>query len=264
MRAVFLSDLHLGSRGCRAHEVLEFLTAFEADYLYLVGDIFDLESLRNEYHWPRQHEQVVRALFDKIDGGARVFFIPGNHDAELRALCGLTMENLEIHRDCVHVTADGRRLFVTHGDDFDHGVPCSAWLARLGLVLYDFILMLNRRCNTVRRKMGWPYWSLAGFLKNLFRTARDYIAGFERAVAGAARERGFDGVVCGHIHQARIARIDGVLYCNGGDWVENCTALVEDTSGRLSVCSAAQLRERHLKGSPGRRHGLITPWAAGS
>jgi UDP-2,3-diacylglucosamine pyrophosphatase LpxH len=241
-RTVFLSDLHLGFKGCNAAAVLEFLRSIECEQLYLVGDIVDIESLRRTYHWPPAHQQVLDVLFEKARAGTRVIYVPGNHDADLRVLCNSRLGNIEIMRDCVHVTADGRRLWVTHGDEFDSQVSCPAWLTGLGNVLYDFILMLDRHCNAWRRARGLPYFALASRLKGLFSTANRYIADYERAVAQRTRELGHDGVVCGHIHRPRIATLNGVLYCNDGDWVESCSALVETADGRLSLLAAELAR----------------------
>ena len=242
VRTVFLSDVHLGFRGCNAAAVLDFLRSVECEQIYLVGDIVDLESLQRSHFWPAPHQQVLDLLFDKARGGTRVIYVPGNHDAELRVLCNSRLGNIEIVRDCVHVTADGRRLWVTHGDEFDSKVDCPAWLTGLGNVLYDFILMLDRHCNAWRRARGLPYFALASRLKGLFRTANRYIAGYESAVAQRTQALGLDGVVCGHIHRPRIATLNGVLYCNDGDWVESCSALVEAADGRLSLIAAEQER----------------------
>lgn len=241
-RAVFLSDVHLGFRGCNAGAVLEFLQSVECEQLYLVGDIIDFESLQRSYFWPPAHQRVLDLLFAKARAGTRVIYVPGNHDADLRTLCYSRLGNIEIARECIHVTADGRRLWVTHGDQFDSHVTCPAWLTALGNVLYDFILMLDRHCNAWRRVRGLRYFALASRLKGLFSTANRYIADYERAVAKRTRERGLDGVVCGHIHRPRIATMDGVLYCNDGDWVESCSALVESADGRLSLLDAEQGR----------------------
>jgi UDP-2,3-diacylglucosamine pyrophosphatase LpxH len=244
LRSVFISDVHLGSKGCRADLLLEFLKSVEVDYLFLVGDIFDLWAMRKGFFWPQEHNNVVRTILGKAKGGTRVIYIPGNHDGELREFCGSVFGNLEIRREFVHATADGRRLLVMHGDEFDTVVKCSPWLAKLGSNVYDFLLGLNRHVNAMRRLFGMPYWSLASYLKHKARTAVQYIASFEQAVAHAARKRGVDGVVCGHIHRAEIRDIDGVQYCNDGDWVESCTALVEDMNGRLALWSWPEVRAR--------------------
>jgi UDP-2,3-diacylglucosamine pyrophosphatase LpxH len=217
---------------------LEFLQSVDSDHLFLVGDIVDIESLSRSHFWPPAHQQVLDLLFAKARAGTRVIYIPGNHDADLRVLCNSRLGNIEIARNYVHVTADGRHLLVTHGDEFDGKLPCPVWLERLGDVLYDFILMLDRHCNAVRRARGLPYFALASRLKALFSTANRYIADYERAVALRARELRLDGVVCGHIHKAHIATIEGVTYCNDGDWVESCSALVESFDGCLSLVRA--------------------------
>lgn len=244
LRSVFVSDVHLGSKGCRADQLLEFLKSVEVDYLFLVGDIFDLWAMRKNFYWPQEHNNVVRTVLGKAKGGTRVIYIPGNHDEDLRELCGSVFGNLEIRREYVHHTADGRRLLVMHGDEFDAVVKCSPWLANLGSTMYDFLLRLNRYVNGVRRLFNLPYWSLASYLKHKTRTAVQYIASFEQAAAHAARRRGVDGVVCGHIHRPEISDIDGVQYCNDGDWVESCSALVEDMNGRLALWSWPEVRAR--------------------
>jgi UDP-2,3-diacylglucosamine pyrophosphatase LpxH len=244
LRTVFISDVHLGSKGCRADLLLEFLKSVEVEYLFLVGDVFDLWAMRKGFFWPQEHNNVVRTLLGKAKGGTRVIYIPGNHDEDLREFCGSVFGNLEIRREFVHATADGRKLLVMHGDEFDTVVKCSPWLAKLGSNVYDFLLGLNRHVNAMRRLFDLPYWSLASYLKHKARTAVQYIDSFEQAVAHAARKRGVDGVVCGHIHRAEIRDIDGVLYCNDGDWVESCTALVEDMNGRLALWSWPEVRAR--------------------
>ena len=247
LRTVFVSDVHLGSRGCRADALLEFLKSVEVDYLFLVGDIVDLWAMRKNFYWPQEHNNVLRTVLGKAKSGTRVIYIPGNHDDELREFCGSVFGNLEIHREFVHHTADGRRLLVMHGDEFDTVVKCSPWLAKLGSSVYDFLLGLNRHVNAVRRLFGMRYWSLAGYLKHKAKTAVQYIASFEQAVAHAARKRGVEGVVCGHIHRPEITDIDGVQYCNDGDWVESCSALVEDMNGRLAIWSWPEVRERVMQ-----------------
>jgi UDP-2,3-diacylglucosamine pyrophosphatase LpxH len=241
LRSVFVSDVHLGSRDSRASELLEFLGGIEVDYLFLVGDIVDFWSLRKSFFWPQEHNEVLRAILDKARDGAQVIYIPGNHDEDMREFCGTVFGNLQIRRKYVHSTADGREILVLHGDEFDTAVKVSRWLARLGGHAYEFALRLNRYVNATRRVFGLPYWSLATYLKLRLKNAVRYVAAFERAAAQAARQRGLDAVVCGHIHRAGIVEIDGVLYCNDGDWVESCTALVEDGNGHLSLMSGAQV-----------------------
>ena len=235
MRSVFISDVHLGFRGCRASFLLDFLRNVECEQLYLVGDIIDLWSLERTFYWPQQHNDVIRTLLGKAKNGTRVIYIPGNHDRSLRDFDGWVLGNVEIRREVVHEAADGRRFLVLHGDEFDSVIRASPLLESLGCQAYAFVLGLNRVVNAMRRRLGYPYWSVAAFLKHKVKNAVQYIDNFERAVACEARRRRVDGMICGHIHRPEIVDIDGVLYCNDGDWVENCTALIEDESGRFSL-----------------------------
>jgi UDP-2,3-diacylglucosamine pyrophosphatase LpxH len=246
LRSAFVSDIHLGTRGCRAELLLEFLQSVHVDTLYLVGDVIDVWSLRRLVFWPQTHSNVIRALLGKAKHGTRVIYVPGNHDELFRELEGSVLGNLEVHREYVHQTADGRRLLVLHGDEFDGVVKCSRWLTRLGTWGYDLLLWLNRHVNFVRRVLGFAHWSLASYLKHKSRNAVLYIGNFEQAVAYAASRRGVDGVVCGHIHRPALKRLGGVLYCNDGDWLESCSCLVEDLNGRLSLWNWVEQRERLL------------------
>ena len=235
LRSVFISDVHLGFKGCRAEFLLDFLRRVECEQIYLVGDIIDLWSLQRSFYWPQAHNDVIRTILGKAKHGTRVIYIPGNHDRVFRDHDGLVMGNVEIHREAIHETADGRRFLVLHGDEFDSIVRASPLLESVGNHAYAAALRLNRYVNAVRQRLGYPYWSLAAFLKHKVKNAVKYIANFERALAVEARRRGVDGVICGHIHRAEITEIDGILYCNDGDWVESCTTLVEDFAGRLSL-----------------------------
>jgi UDP-2,3-diacylglucosamine pyrophosphatase LpxH len=235
LRSVFISDVHLGFRGCAASALLDFLSRTRIDQLFLLGDIVDLASMRRSVYWPKQHNEVLRTIFHLANGGTRVVYIPGNHDEDLRAYAGATFGGVEIVRDYVHTTADGRRLWLVHGDEFDSVVRCSPWLAWLGTQIYDFLLAVNPAVNGVRRLLGMRAASLAAFLKSRVRSARNYIESFEHAVAHEARRRNVDGVVCGHIHRPMVREVDGILYCNDGDWVESCSMLVEDFRGSLRL-----------------------------
>lgn len=234
-RAVFISDLHLGTPGCQARELLSFLRVSSSDHLYLVGDIVDGWQLRRRWYWPQAHNDVVQKLLRRARKGCRVVFVPGNHDEFARGFIGHQFGGIEVEEDAVHVTADGRRLWVTHGDYFDGVIQCAKWLAYVGDSLYELTLKLNRHVNHWRAKLGLPYWSLSAYLKHKVKKAVNFISDFEVAVANEARKRGHQGVVCGHIHHAEIREIDGVLYCNDGDWVESRTALVEHHDGRLEI-----------------------------
>jgi UDP-2,3-diacylglucosamine pyrophosphatase LpxH len=234
-RAIFISDLHLGTPGCQAVALLDFLRRTESDDLYLVGDIVDGWQLRRRWYWHQSHNDVIQKLLRKARKGTRVVFVPGNHDEGARDFVGVAFGDIVIQHEAVHTTADGRRLLVTHGDLFDGVIRCARWLALLGDVLYTVVLRLNRHFNAVRARLGLPYWSLSQYLKHKVKDAVSYIGAFEEAVAREARQRGFDGVVCGHIHHAEMRRIGDTLYCNDGDWVESLTALVEHDDGRLEI-----------------------------
>jgi UDP-2,3-diacylglucosamine pyrophosphatase LpxH len=234
-RSVFISDVHLGFKGCSAEFLLDFLRSVETETLYLVGDIVDLWSLRKTFFWPQAHNDVIRTILGKAKHGTRVVYIPGNHDNEFRDYDGMDFGNVQIRREVIHETADGRRLLVLHGDEFDSVIKASPLLESLGSRAYAFVLLLNRYVNFFRRRFGFPYWSIAAYLKHKVKNAVKYIANFEQALADEAKRRGVDGLICGHIHRAEITTIDGVLYCNDGDWVESCTTLTEDFAGRLSL-----------------------------
>jgi UDP-2,3-diacylglucosamine pyrophosphatase LpxH len=234
-RSIWISDVHLGFRGCQAEFVLDFLQSTECRQLYLVGDIVDLWAMKNGVFWPQAHNNVVRAILDKARNGTEVIYVPGNHDDVFRTHLGSDFGNVMVRDEVLHTTADGRRFLVMHGDKFDRVVQSGPWLAKLGARLYDLLLGINHRFNAVRRRLGFGYWSLAAFLKHRVKDAVNYIGDFENAVAEEARRHGVDGMVCGHIHHAEIRDIDGVTYCNCGDWVESCTALVERHDGTMEL-----------------------------
>ena len=235
VRTVFISDLHLGTPGCRADALLAFLRDTECETLYLVGDIIDGWQLRRSWYWPQAHNDVVQKLLRKARKGTRVIFVPGNHDEFARRYVTHNFGGVDVVEDAMHVTADGRRLWVTHGDHFDGVIQCARWLAYLGDRAYEFVLKVNHWFNSARARLGLPYWSLSRYLKFKVKRAVSYVSDFETAVAREARKRGAAGVVCGHIHHAEMRDIDSVLYCNDGDWVESLTALVEHDDGRLEI-----------------------------
>ena len=240
VRSVFLSDVHLGTRECRADRLLDFLHSVDMERLYLVGDIIDLWSLRKGIYWPQQHSNVLRTLLGKAKQGTRIIVVPGNHDEPLREFCGQAFGNIEFHRDCVHVSARGLRLLVLHGDEFDGIVRGGRLVALLGSHLYDLVLRWSYRLNVLRGLLGLRHWSLATWIKGRVGNAVRHVERFEHAAAAAARRAGLDGVICGHIHRPEVAALQGVLYCNDGDWVEHCTALVEDRSGELELWDWSQ------------------------
>jgi UDP-2,3-diacylglucosamine pyrophosphatase LpxH len=234
-RALFVSDVHLGTRGCKAELLADFLARNSCETLYLVGDIVDGWRLRRRWFWPEAHNHVIEAILHKIDAGTRVIYVPGNHDEMLRRYCGRVISGVELMQEAVHETIDGRRFLVIHGDRFDAVIAYARWLAYLGDSAYTLALHLNEVFNAFRRMFGLEYWSLSGFLKRKVKNALEYICRFESAAAREAKNRGFDGVICGHIHHAAIKTIEGVLYINDGDWVESCTALAEDRHGNLEI-----------------------------
>lgn len=234
-RSIFISDLHLGTPGCQAAHLLEFLRHTESRYLYLVGDIVDGWQLKRRWYWHQTHNDVVQKVLRKARKGTQVVYIAGNHDEALRHFLGVDFGGIEIRDEAVHRTADGRRLLVIHGDLFDAVVQRARWLAHLGDWLYGLALKLNQGMNHLTARLGLSYWSLSQFLKHRVKNAVSYMTDFEEALAHEARRRDFDGVVCGHIHKAEIRDIGGILYCNDGDWVESLTALVELDSGELRL-----------------------------
>ena len=236
-RSVFISDIHLGTRGSRTDFLLEFLRHAACEQLYLVGDIVDGWRLRKSWYWDEIHDEVLRLILARARAGVAVTYIPGNHDEMLRSWLplGLEVAGVRLSAEAVHTTADGRRLLVIHGDEFDSVVRYAKFLALLGDQAYTVALAANRCFNLVRRQLGYPYWSLSQWLKRQVKGAVAAIDRFEEALAAHARSRGFDGVVCGHIHHAEMRNVGGVLYLNDGDWVESCTALVEHHDGRLEL-----------------------------
>jgi UDP-2,3-diacylglucosamine pyrophosphatase LpxH len=253
-RTIWISDTHLGTPGCQADALLDFLRRTECDTLFLVGDIIDGWQLRRNWYWPQAHNDVVQKLLRKVRKGTRVVFVPGNHDEFARTFVGHDFGGVEVVEDWVHTTADGRRLWVTHGDLFDGVIQCAKWLAYVGDSLYEFTLKLNRHLNRMRARLGLPYWSLSSYLKLKVKRAVSYVSDFEVALAREARKRGVHGVVCGHIHHAELRVVDGVLYANDGDWVESLTALVEHDDGELAIVDwSAAVRRMPAAASSGPR-----------
>ena len=234
-RSIFISDIHLGTRGCKAEFLLSFLKHTESDKLYLVGDIVDGWRLKKSWFWPQAHNDVVQKVLRKARKGTEVIYVAGNHDEALRDFCGHHFGGVLVTNELVHENADGRRFLVFHGDAFDSVVKHARWLAYLGDHAYRLSMMLNTWLNHARRMLGLPYWSLSAYLKHKVKNAVEYISRFEDAVAQECATRGLDGVICGHIHHAEMRRMHGVLYCNDGDWVESCTALVEHEDGQLEI-----------------------------
>jgi UDP-2,3-diacylglucosamine pyrophosphatase LpxH len=234
-RALFISDIHLGTKACQAEFFLDFLKHSDADTYYLVGDVVDFWRVSRRAHWPQAQNDVIQKLLRKVRKGARIVYIPGNHDEALRSYCGATFGGIELVRKTIHRTADGRRFLIIHGDEFDVVVRYAKWLAFLGDHAYVLALGINTHFNWIRRKLDLPYWSLSAYLKHRVKRAVNYIGEFEAALAQEARRNGADGVICGHIHHAAMREIEGILYINTGDWVESCTAVGETQDGKLEI-----------------------------
>lgn len=234
-RTAFISDIHLGTRECRAAYLLDFLERLDCERLVLVGDVFDLWAMRRRVIWNAAQAGVIERIFALADRGVEVLYIPGNHDEALRALAGTEIRGVRILRELEHQTADGRRFLVRHGDEFDDQVKHGRLQHRIGDLGYQLLLRISHWVDRGRRVLQRPYWSLSAWAKTRVGRARDYIGRFEEAATRAAREGGYDGYIGGHIHKAAIASRDGVLYCNTGDWVEHCTALIEDRAGYLHL-----------------------------
>ncbi|MEA1677114.1 UDP-2,3-diacylglucosamine diphosphatase [Nitrospirillum sp. BR 11163] len=262
-RSIWLSDLHLGTRGCQADMLLDFLKHTELEYLYLVGDIVDGWRLKKGWYWPQAHNDVVQKVLRRVRKGTKVFLIPGNHDEVFRDFIGLQFGGVTILEDAVHTTADGRRFLVLHGDLFDAVVKYAKWLAYVGDSAYTVLLTLNTWLNTARRHLGFQYWSLSAYLKNRTKKAVEFIGNYEQALADEAKRRQVDGIICGHIHHAEMRDMGGVLYCNDGDWVESCTALVEHADGTLEIIHwADEVRKRAAARQPGQPGGTTQKAAA--
>jgi UDP-2,3-diacylglucosamine pyrophosphatase LpxH len=234
-RTLFISDLHLGTRGCQHQLIIDFLKHNDADTIYLVGDIIDGWKLKSGWYWPQGHNDVVQKLLRKVRKGARMVYIPGNHDEFAREYVGMTFGGVEVMRTAIHSTADGRQFFVTHGDDYDIVVRNVRWLAHLGDWAYTTAIALNTVFNIVRRRLGFPYWSFSAWAKLKVKNAVNFIGDFEEVVAQDAHKHGVDGVICGHIHHATMRDINGVTYVNTGDFVESCSFVAEHRDGRLEV-----------------------------
>lgn len=241
VRTVFLSDVHLGTRSCQANLVLDFLKRVETETIYLVGDIIDGWRLKGGWFWPQSHNDVVQKFLRKVRKGTRIVYVPGNHDEFLRDFIGMNFGGVDVVMQATHETADGKNYLILHGDKFDMVVHHARWIAHLGDWAYDFAVAINSLIGFVRRRLGLPYWSLAGWGKRKVKKAVNFITSFEDAVINDARRAEVDGVICGHIHYPVMREIDGFHYINTGDWVDSCSALVEHHDGRLEL-----LEWRHI------------------
>lgn len=235
VRTIFVSDFHLGTRGCQADLILDFLKVMEADTIYLVGDIIDGWRLKSGWLWPQSHNDVVQKLLRKVRKGTHIIYIPGNHDEFLRDYIGMNFGGIHVEMEATHETADGKKFLILHGDKYDVVVKHIRWLAHLGDWAYDLAVTVNTLVSFCRRRLGLPYWSFSGWSKRKVKSAVNFIGAFEEAVATDARRSGVDGVICGHIHQPSMRQIDGFHYINTGDWVDSCSALIEHLDGRLEL-----------------------------
>ena len=239
-RTIWISDIHLGTRGCNAALLIDFLDSTDSETMYLVGDIIDGWRMKRKFYWPAAHNDVVWRIMKRAKRGTRVVYIPGNHDEMFRQFTGMSFGGVEIRRKAIHETADGRKLLVLHGDEFDTIMLAHRWLAFVGDFAYEWLMRCTHVVNKVRAWMGKPYWSLSKTAKHKVKNAVEFISRFEEVVAHEAGARGVDGVVCGHIHNAEAREIAGVQYYNDGDWVEGCTALVEHFDGRMEILHWAE------------------------
>lgn len=236
VRTIFLSDIHLGTRACQAEHLLAFLRDYQAEQLFLIGDIIDFWAMSRGIHWTPAQNTVVQKILRRARHGEQVFLIPGNHDEALRDYLGITFGDIRVEGEWQHTAVDGRRYLLIHGDEFDQVTRHHRWVALLGDISYNLLVWINVHLSRLRRRLGWAgHWSLAGYAKRKIKKALQFIFDFEDSVAHHARSRGFQGVICGHIHWAAIKDIGGVAYVNCGDWVDSCTAVVEHLDGRLEI-----------------------------
>ncbi|MGO4387053.1 UDP-2,3-diacylglucosamine diphosphatase [Microvirga sp. 2YAF29] len=244
VRTLFLSDLHLGTKGCQADALLEFLRRYDAETIYLVGDIIDGWRLKTGWYWPQSHNDVVQKLMRKVRKGTSLVYVPGNHDEFLRDYIGVSLGGIELAEHAIHEAADGKRYLVIHGDQFDLVVMHAKWIALLGDWAYTTALFVNTYLNIIRRRLGLTYWSLSAWAKMKVKNAVNYISRFEELLAAEAERQQADGVICGHIHHAAMHNSFKVAYVNTGDWVESCTAVIEHWDGSLELIRWNELRQQ--------------------
>jgi UDP-2,3-diacylglucosamine pyrophosphatase LpxH len=237
VRSIFLSDIHLGTRACQAHRLLDFLKEYDSEHLFLVGDIVDFWAMgQRGVYWSEAMNTFVQKVLKRARHGVEVVLVPGNHDELLREHVDASFGEIRVMREHVHTAADGKRYVLLHGDEFDVVTRYHKWLAILGDNTYAFLVRANMALSWLRRTLGVSgYWSLAGYAKRKIKSAVSFIYDFEESVVRDVRSRGYDGVICGHIHAATIRQIDGVTYINCGDWVDSCTAIVEQFDGRMEL-----------------------------
>ena len=242
-RSIWISDFHLGTRGCQSELLLEFIKHTQSEKLYLVGDIIDGWALKNTWYWPQSHNDVVQKILRKARHGTEVFYISGNHDEVMRGFVPVNFGGVSILNQVIHETVDKKKYLVVHGDQFDGIIQCAKWLAMLGSITYDFLIYFNRYINFFRKKLGYEYWSLSNYLKFTVKNAVKFVSEYEKLVCNYAKQFKVEGIICGHIHHANMQSMNGIHYINDGDWVESCTALVEHFDGKLELISWTEKRK---------------------
>ena len=242
-RSIWISDFHLGTRGCQSELLLEFIKHTQSEKLYLVGDIIDGWALKNTWYWPQSHNDVVQKILRKARHGAEVFYISGNHDEVMRGFVPVNFGGVSILNQVIHETVDKKKYLVVHGDQFDGIIQCAKWLAMLGSITYDFLIYFNRYINFFRKKLGYEYWSLSNYLKFTVKNAVKFVSEYEKLVCNYAKQFKVEGIICGHIHHANMQSMNGTHYINDGDWVESCTALVEHFDGKLELINWTEKRK---------------------
>ena len=242
-RSIWISDFHLGTRGCQSELLLEFIKHTQSEKLYLVGDIIDGWALKNNWYWPQSHNDVVQKILRKARHGTKVFYLSGNHDEVMRGFAPVNFGGVSILNQIIHETADKKKYLVVHGDQFDGIIQCAKWLAMLGSITYDFLIYFNRYVNFFRKKLGYEYWSLSNYLKFTVKNAVKFVSEYEKLVCNYAKQFKVDGIICGHIHHANMQYMNEIHYINDGDWVESCTALVEHFDGKLELINWTEKRK---------------------
>ena len=242
-RSIWISDFHLGTRGCQSELLLEFIKHTQSEKLYLVGDIIDGWALKNTWYWPQSHNDVVQKILRKARHGTEVFYISGNHDEVMRGFAPVNFGGVSILNQIIHETVDKKKYLVVHGDQFDGIIQCAKWLAMLGSITYDFLIYFNRYINFFRKKLGYEYWSLSNYLKFTVKNAVKFVSEYEKLVCNYAKQFKVEGIICGHIHHANMQNMNGIHYINDGDWVESCTALVEHFDGKLELINWTEKRK---------------------
>lgn len=234
-RTVFISDIHLGSQSADPTYLLEFMKTFECEKLYLVGDIIDGWALHKKYYWPQDHNDVIQKLLRKARKNTEIIYIPGNHDEIMKPYCDMQLGNIRIALSDIHITADGKKFLVVHGDQFDVVIRNAKWLAHIGSYAYDALIKVNSFVSWTRKMMGRPYWSLSKWIKHKVKTAVNFVGEFENTLTNYASQQGVDGIVCGHVHTPNVCKVNGMYYYNCGDWVESHTAIVENLDGTMEL-----------------------------